>query len=179
LVIGFIEHLQIVTGSNYSAVLNSLNIFILLYLRRLSPGNGFNAIASSASMFTPLVAGDYLPTIQTESESYVTTDGQWPVSLGIKHPSGAYDQIFITARQLRVCWCGTVSLTRGRVRRLQLLLALASAVIFRSESRGTHDYILLSQIRDFIFIASYDSQGCGGDIGPRLHTEYLTRLILY
>jgi hypothetical protein len=25
-----------------------------------------------------------------------------PVSLGIKHPSGAYDQIFITVRQLRV-----------------------------------------------------------------------------
>jgi hypothetical protein len=28
-----------------------------------------------------------------------------PVWLGIKHPSGAYDQIFITVRQLRVC-CG-------------------------------------------------------------------------
>jgi hypothetical protein len=26
-----------------------------------------------------------------------------PVYLGIKHPSGAYDQIFITERQLRVC----------------------------------------------------------------------------
>jgi hypothetical protein len=32
--------------------------------------------------------------------------------------------------------------------RLQLLLSLASAVILRSESRGTHDHILLSQIRD-------------------------------
>jgi hypothetical protein len=33
--------------------------------------------------------------------------------------------------------------------RLQLLLPLASAVILGSESRGTRDHILLSQIRDF------------------------------
>jgi hypothetical protein len=82
----------------------------------------------------------------------------------------------------------TSSLTRGWVCRL-LLLALASAVILRSESYGTHDHILLSQIRDspdlkdqvpvfisprkrvallypqalgFLFISSYDSQGYGG-----------------
>jgi hypothetical protein len=71
-----------------------------------------------------------------------------PVSLGIKHPFGTYDQIFVTARQLRVCWCGALSLTREWVCRLQLLLVLASAVILGSESRGTRDHILLSQIRD-------------------------------
>jgi hypothetical protein len=37
---------------------------------------------------------------------------------------------------------------RGWVCRLQLLLALASAVILMSESSGTHDNILLPQIRD-------------------------------
>jgi hypothetical protein len=40
------------------------------------------------------------------------------------------------------------SLTRGWVCSLQLLLALTSAVILRSESHGTHDHILLSPIRD-------------------------------
>jgi hypothetical protein len=74
-----------------------------------------------------------------------------PVCLGIKHPSGAYDQIFITVRQLHVWWCGMLSLARGRVCHLQLLLALTSAVIFRSESRVTRDHILLSQIWDFPF----------------------------
>jgi hypothetical protein len=71
------------------------------------------------------------------------------VCLGVKHPSGAYDQIFITVRHLRVCWCGALSLTRGRVCCLQTLLVLASAIIFESESRETCDHIVLSQIRDF------------------------------
>jgi hypothetical protein len=71
-----------------------------------------------------------------------------PVCLGVKHPSGAYDQIFITVGQLQVYWCGVLSLTRERVCRLQLMLVLASAVILGSESRETRDHILLSQIRD-------------------------------
>jgi hypothetical protein len=71
-----------------------------------------------------------------------------PVYLGVRHPSGAQDQIYITVRQLRVCWCGALSLTRGRVCRLQLLLVLASTVILGSESHGTRDHILLSQIWD-------------------------------
>jgi hypothetical protein len=77
------------------------------------------------------------------------------------------------------------------------MLALASTVILRSDSRRTRDHILLSQIRDspnpegqipvFIsprnlvaqlypqalgsrFVASYDSQGYGGGIRPSLHT---------
>jgi hypothetical protein len=90
-----------------------------------------------------------------------------------------------------------LSLTRERVCRLQLLLVLASAVILGSESRGTRDYILLSQIRDSPqlggpspriclsprnsvaqlypqalgppFVASYDSQGYGGGIRTHLH----------
>jgi hypothetical protein len=75
----------------------------------------------------------------------------WPVCLGAEHPPGAYGQIFITVRQLSVCWCGALSLMRGQVCCLQLLLVLASTVILWSESRGNIDHILLSQIQDFAF----------------------------
>jgi hypothetical protein len=43
----------------------------------------------------------------------------------------------------------TSSLTRIWVCHLQLLLVLASAIILKSESRRTHDHILLCQIQDF------------------------------
>jgi hypothetical protein len=38
-----------------------------------------------------------------------------PVCLGVQHPFWAYDQIFITVRQLRVCLCGALSLMRERI----------------------------------------------------------------
>jgi hypothetical protein len=66
-------------------------------------------------------------------------------------PFGAHDLILITVWQLRSSFCGVPSLTRGRVCLLSLLLAFASAVFLGSESLGTRDHILLSQIRDFPF----------------------------
>jgi hypothetical protein len=70
-----------------------------------------------------------------------------PVCLGVKHPSGAYDQIFITVRELRVFDVGRSNERTGLP--FTIAAGLASAVILGSESRGTHDHILLSQIRDF------------------------------
>jgi hypothetical protein len=95
--------------------------------------------------------------------------------------------------QLRVSWCGAPSLTRGRVCNLlvQLLLCLARADTLGFKSRRNHGHILLSHLRlskpggpgaprnrvaelypralGSLSIASYDSQGYGGDILTRFH----------
>jgi hypothetical protein len=84
-------------------------------------------------------------------ESYITTDGQSASLAWNKAPVWGLRPDFFTISPLRVRWCWALSLTRGWVCRLQLLLVLVNAVSFRSDSHGTRDHILLSQIRDFHF----------------------------
>jgi hypothetical protein len=134
---------------------------------------------------------------QSQSQSYFTTGGLPRQAPWEQTTSNFIFQLIICGYSPYVTSC----LTRGWVCRLQLLLVLASEVILRSESRGTHDHISLSEIRNSpnlegqvpvfvsprnrmarlypqalgsLFIASYDSQGYGGGIRPRLHTG-LTR----
>jgi hypothetical protein len=101
-------------------------------------------------------------------------------------------------QQLRYCWKRCFLLADERIGlSFTIAVGLASAVILRSESRRAHDHILLFQIRDSpnlegqvpvfissrnrvaqlypqapgsLFFASYDSQGYGGGIRPRLRT---------
>jgi hypothetical protein len=80
-------------------------------------------------------------------DSYVTTDGQSASLSWNKAPIWGLRHRFLLLSDS----CGALSLTRGRVCRLQLLLALDSGVILGSESRGTQEHILLSQIRHFPF----------------------------
>jgi hypothetical protein len=121
-----------------------------------------------------------------------------PVCLDVKHPSGAQDQIFITVRQLRVCWYSAPSLTWGRVCRLKLLLVLASAVILESEFRGTQirdspnleDQVpvficprsriaqLYLQALGSLFVASCYLQGYDGGIRTRLHAVNKAHIFL-
>jgi hypothetical protein len=141
--------------------------------------------------------------LRVKSQSYFTTGGLPPISSSWRQALWDHDQQFVFQRNT----CGrssyvTSSLTRGWVCCLQLLLAFASGVILRSESHGTHDNILLFQIRDSpnleghvpvfisprnrvaqlypqaldsLFVAPYNSQGYDGGIRPRLHTGFRLR----
>jgi hypothetical protein len=81
---------------------------------------------------------------------YVTTDGQWASLSWNKAPIwGSRPDFYYFQTVAGLLMLG--ALTRGPVCRLQLLLALASALVPGFESRGTRDHILLSQIRGFPF----------------------------
>jgi hypothetical protein len=105
-------------------------------------------------IYIPQEQGDqFIPPntgFHSESESYVTTEGQ-SASLSWNKESfwGLWPDFWYC--QSFVGLCGALSLTRGRICHLQLLLALTSALILGSESLGTHGHILLPQIRDFPF----------------------------
>jgi hypothetical protein len=135
---------------------------------------------------------------QRESVCYFTTGGL--PSISSSWGQAPWDSRPVFFFQLNTCRYSpyvTSSLTRGWVCSLQLLLALAGAVILRFKSCGTHDHILLSQILDSLnlegqvpvciqlsdwvaqlysqalgslFVSSYDSQSYGGGIRTRLHT---------
>jgi hypothetical protein len=97
--------------------------------------NIFYCLKFETSLLSPATTGkatvevfDPTSTLRGKSSLMLWLTVSRPVCLGIKHLSGAYDQIFITVRQLRACWCGAYSLTRGRVCHLQLQLVLASTV---------------------------------------------------
>jgi hypothetical protein len=160
---GFIDHsfIRLGTTSNYISTvdLHTLQITAantkspaacsVCSSRSLISASSCRDLSASHAQVRPVQLISRNWTLIPQHSLSLMTNGQ-SVDLGIKHPYGAYDQIFITIRQLGSADVA-LSLTRRRVCRLQLLLALANAVIFGSGSRGTRDHILLSQIRDFPF----------------------------
>jgi hypothetical protein len=87
----------------------------------------------------------------SQSQSYMATDSRSISKSWCRAPSGAQGQIFSIVWQLRSCFYGAPSLTRGLVCLLYMLLVLTSAVFLGSESLGSRDHILLSQFGYFPF----------------------------
>jgi hypothetical protein len=85
-----------------------------------------------------------------QSQSHIATAGPSVSKSWCRAPCGAHDQIYINLWQLRSCFCRASFLMWWRVCLLYMLLALASVVFLGSESVGTRDHILLSQVWYFL-----------------------------
>jgi hypothetical protein len=86
---------------------------------------------------------------QGQSQNYFTTGGLPPISsFSWEAPWDSWLVFFSRPNTCGNSPYAASSLTRGGVCRFQLLKTLASAIILRYESRGTHEHILLSQIPD-------------------------------
>jgi hypothetical protein len=94
------------------------------------------------------------------------------VRFGVKPHLGLMTRYLLLFDSYGPVLCAMPSLARGLVCLLYMLLALASAVFLRSESLGTRDHILLSQISDFHFHRLLRLPGSRWGIRPRLHMGF-------
>jgi hypothetical protein len=96
-----------------------------------------------------------------------------PDCLGIKHPSGAQDQILLLSDS-----CGFVDVGRFLWREDGSIVHNYCWPLPAQSFSGPSTVELLTifyclRFETSLFVASYDSQGYGGDIRPRLHTGCL------
>jgi hypothetical protein len=92
------------------------------------------------------------------------------VCLGIKHPSGAYDQIFITVRHLRIFYMGRSPCREDWSVVYNCSWPSPLQSFWGPTPVGLVTIFYCLRFETSIFVASYDLHGYGGGIRPRLHT---------
>jgi hypothetical protein len=104
----------------------SIIVFLPVLLNHFQlPSPEFNQILSTTILYSAL--RPYSVSSRVKVKGTLRLTASQSISLGVEHPPGAHDQIFITVWQVR-----SRSLTRGRVCLLYMLLVLASAVFLGS-----------------------------------------------
>jgi hypothetical protein len=144
--------------------------FPFLRVLELSPASVTGFYSNSSQRLKPKGS---LTATEVESESYITTDSQ--------SASLSWNKAPIWGLRPDFYYCQTFAglLTWDALSDERTVLSFTISAGPRQSSdlrvRVPCDHILLSHIWDFLFVASYDSQGYGGGIPPRLHTEFLSR----
>jgi hypothetical protein len=141
--------------SSLHSLINFLPLFCNYHYRRLDSVQFLCSLAHILAGWSPearLFSSDYCSSLlyiplERERVTLRLTVGQSVSNSWCRAPSGAHDQIFsLPFDSYGLVFCGALSITRERVCLLYVLLALASAVFLGSESLGTRNHILLSQI---------------------------------
>jgi hypothetical protein len=163
--IGFIDHLQVVITNNYNTIADFHTLQITtVYAKDFPACSAFtrHVLVTALTMAITLLpcssslrtAAPFQLNYSSESESELLYDWRFTAKQFVLATSPLRFTTTNFIFQLNTCSYSPYvkfSLTRGWVCRLQLLLALTRTAILRSESRGTRDHILLSQIPDFPF----------------------------
>jgi hypothetical protein len=95
--------------------------------------------------------GDSLQTELSQVKVTLRLTISQSLSHGVEPHLGLMTRYLLLFDNYGLVFCGAPSLTRRRICPLYMLLALASAIFLGSESFGTRDHIILSQIWDFPF----------------------------
>jgi hypothetical protein len=93
-----------------------------------------------------------------------------PVGLGIKHPTGAYGQVLLLSDS---CWFVDVGRSLWREDGSVVYncsWSLPMQTFSGPTPMGLVTIIYCLRFETSLFVSSYDSQGYGGGIRPRLHT---------
>jgi hypothetical protein len=100
--------------------------------------------------------------------------------LGIKHPSGAYNQIFITVRQLQVCWYGVLSLTEDGFVIYNCCWPSTAQSFLVPSPVGLATIFYCLRFETSLYFASYNSQGYVEVFDPAdRHVEICLRNLMY
>jgi hypothetical protein len=107
-----------------------------------------------------------------------------PVCLGIKHPSGAYDQIYFlfgmrnTSDSYVLDSVGRPLWREDGSVFCMCRWPLPAQSFSGPSSLGLATIFYCLRFETSLFVASYDSQGHGGGIRPRLHTGHWLTLFM-
>jgi hypothetical protein len=168
---------RIIVGYRFDNWIYRTSVLQLHLIATVHPLNSFLITKLSLHVFLLLLGLVSNLTLGISFLVKLKSKSHWdwrPVSMSwCRAPSGAHYHIFITVWQLRSCFVG-LPLWREDGSVFCICCWSSPAQPFSGQSPlGLATIFYCLRFETSVFVASYDSQGYGGGIRPRLHTGIL------